>query len=205
MAKIGDVKVAESHLGGIAVFGSLYVQHAATSSSEYVRKYKLSDLRTKLKESGTPTLSPSGSTQKMYSADFMSVYGDSVWMGRYSNAGVDKMYQYRVDKDGKLSSVGARWEVPASTQGVLVTGDRLVFATGVTTTRMWVYERARDLDAAEGLCFRSPSHGQNLTLLDDTVYHAYEGGSSVYNSTAPNKILNLHTAPLDELSDLVTP
>lgn len=205
-AKVGDVKVAESHLGGIAVSGSwLFVQHAATSSYEYVRKYKLSDLRTKLKESGTPTLKPIGGNQKMYGADFMSAYGDSIWMGRYSNAGPDKMNQYRVSKEGKLSSVGNPWEIPAATQGVLVTGDRLVFSTGVTKTRLWVYERKRTLSSDTGRCFRSPTHGENLTLIGDTVYHAFEGGSSLYNTTAPNKIVNLHTADLDDLSELVNP
>lgn len=203
---VGTVEVAESHLGGIAVAGRwLFVQHAATSGAESVRRYSLADLREKLAEGGTPVLEPAGENQQVYGADFMSAFRGSVWAGRYSNAGADKMYEYHVAGDGTLDRVGGAWEVPAKTQGVLVIGSRLVFATGVTDTRMWVYERERNLDAAPGRCFRSPSYGQNLTLVGDTVYHAFEGGSARYSMTAPHKIEHLHTAPLDKLRELVDP
>lgn len=208
---IGDVKIAETHMGGVAVVGKwLIVQGSETTATpEKVRRYKLSDLRSKLKASGTPTLNPTGGTQTIYSADFMSAYGGHIWTGRFSaDPAQSKMYEYKVGSDGKLTVTGSAYRIPLRTQGVMVTGERFVYQTssGLNQANLYVVGRGEhDIEDADGRCFRNPSMAEGLTLYDGKVFAVYESGSGQYSSGAVNPIANLHTAPWAELSRLTNP
>lgn len=207
---VGDVKIAETHMGGLAVVGKwLIVQGSETSGKpEKVRRFKVSDLRSKLKASGTPTLKPTGSTQTIFSADFMSAYGGRIWTGRFSAGADSKMYEYKVDSDGKLKVTGSAYQIPPRTQGVMVTGDRFVFATslGLNQANLYVTRRgSHTLAGAEGRCFRIPSMAEGLTRYNGKVYLVYESGSGQYRSNAVNVITNLHTAPWSTLNNLINP
>jgi hypothetical protein len=204
---IGDVKISETHLGGLAVVGKWLITQGSetTSTPEQVRRYKLSDLRSKLKASGTPTLGATGSTQKIFSADYMSSYGGRIWSGRFSAGSDSKMYEYKVSSDGKLSVTGTSYQVPPRTQGLMVTSDRFVFSTslGLGQSNMYVVRRgSHTLSAAEGRCFRMPSMGEGVTRADGKVFVVYESGADQYRDGATNVITNLHKGSWSTLSAL---
>jgi hypothetical protein len=206
---VGTVKIAETHLGGLAVVGKWLITQGSetTASSEKVRTYRLSDLRAKMKAGDLPSLKAYGKTQNVYSADFMSGYGGSIWTGRYAY-GVDKMYEYKVDARGRLKQVGTGWQIPPKTQGILVTGDRFFFNTWNNTRQadLWVVERGgHTLALAEGRCFRNPSMAEGIALAGGRVFSVYESGSSLYRDKATNPIAHLHTAPLSALKALDNP
>ncbi len=201
-ATVGVVKVKESHLGGIAAAGKyLIAQNRQSGNTGEIRKYKLSDLKTAMKASGTPYLSSTGGTQQLYDADFMAAYKGQVWSGKFSTDGNDKMYRYNVSSAGKLTRTGSAYEIPPKVQGVLVTSDTFIFNTGLSAGKIWVTKRQYSL--GDGRCFTSPSHGENLARVGNTVFLNFEGGSAVYDSPdTRNKITNLHRASLTELRSL---
>jgi hypothetical protein len=203
---IGDFYVAEAHLGGLAVAnGWLFGQHKQGNADGEVRKYRLSDVRKKLLASGTPYLAMSGTTQNVYSAEFMTSYNGYVWSGHYRSGGSDKMYQYKVSSSGRLTALGSSWKVPPKTQGVLVTGNRFVFSSSEGTGgagKLWVVAKSRNYQTAAGRCFRSPSMSEGIAAVGGSAYLAFEGASGKYDQDARNEISRLHKAPLSELLDL---
>lgn len=204
-ARVGSVYIAEAHAGGVAIAGSwLFVQSVQGNSNGAVRRYRLSDLRAKMSADRTPYLSAAGS-QGVYSAEFMGSYGGYIWSGHYRSTGPDKMYQYKVGSDGKLSVVGSSWKVPPKTQGVLVTADRFVFSSSEGTTgagKLRVTTKTHDYTTAAGRCFRSPSMSEGITSWDGKAYLAFEGASQLYASAARNPVANLHKASVATLSAL---
>lgn len=211
---LGTVRTAASHFGGIGVIGSWLIgQHA---NGFTVRKYKLSSLRSAMKTAvkagpggAKPYLKAASGTQTLkHGANSMSVHANRLWVGDYSSsASSSKMYQYKVSSSGKLSKVGSAWDVPLKTQGVLVTGDRFVFVSGLTAGQITVSEKRSDLDEAKGRCFAGPSHGQNIVLHGGKVFIAFEGGSDKYadDPDTRNPIQHLHVARYSDLDDLTNP
>ena len=208
---VGVVKIAEAHMGGVAVVGKwLIVQGSETSNTpEKVRHYKLSTLRSKLKAKGTPGLKATGDTQTMFSADFMSSFGGRIWTGRFGRVPADsKMYQYKVTAKGKLKRTGGSYQIPLKTQGVMVTAERFVFQTSAVLGQadLWVVERGpHDIAQAKGRCFRNPSMAEGLTLYDGKVYAVYESGADQYRERAVNPITRLHKAEWSDLKRLRNP
>lgn len=207
---LGTVRIAASHLGGIAIAGDwLFTQaNSALMLPEGVNKFPLADLRAKLLAPGKPIMSPVGDPQTIYSADFMTSYGGDVWAGQYNIAAPDKMFRYAVYPDGTLAPVGDAWQVPARTQGALVTEDKFVFVASDSSPRgrMWVVRRGEpDLAKATGTCFRNPDLGQGMAILDGKAFVSYESGSRPFakKKSTPNKIRNLHQTTLDALNGLV--
>jgi hypothetical protein len=201
------VTVDESHLGGIAVVGDwLIAQDHPRRGRERVRRYRLADLATAFQKahlSGTQPFVPYvGDLQEIYGASFMSAHDGYLWAGHYNADGPDRMFQYAVSATGVLTPVGRAYEVPAQTQGLLVTDDRFIFegSLGTRSGTMTVVERSPSIRPL-GRCFATPSMGESLAMLDDKVFVAYESGSRLYPK-AKNRVTNLHIAPYAALRAL---
>lgn len=213
---VGTVEVSEGHIGGIAVVGQwLFAQDDdRTDAREQVRKYRLSSLSAKLQEAqrrkARPYLGRSGGLQTVHGASFVQSYGGELWAGRYDDFEPDEMYRYRVSSSGKLTSTGSSYEVPARTQGVVVTSDRLIFNISNHSQHglIWTMPRRHKLAGSPGRCFVAPSMGENMVRLGDRVVSLYEGGSYKYKSgstnylPATNPIEHLHVGSLDSLRAL---
>jgi hypothetical protein len=197
---IGTVDIAESHVGGIAVAkGWAFVQ----GDTNTIRKYRLSDLAGEMKKSGT--LKEVGEPRKVYAASFLSSYGDKLYAGKFNAKGRDKMYAYKVNSDGSLETQPTAYEVPAKTQGLLVTKDHFIYSTSYgRTNRSNIYlvdGGAQDLDQASTRCFRAPSMAEGIAAYDGSAYVVYESGSYKYQSEQTrNVIQNLHKSKLSTLT-----
>lgn len=203
---VGTVRIAESHLGGIAISGPWLFTQAASKwmKPEGVNRFPLADLRAKMLAPDKPVMRPVGTPQRIYSSDFMTSYNGEVWAGQHNKTKSDRMFRYAVGADGLLTPIGPPFQVPARTQGVLVTADRFVFVASDASDRgrMWVVRRGDTAPGApRGACFRNPDLGQGMADLDGTVFVAYESGAKHFDkpSTA-NKIRNLHEGSVATLS-----
>jgi hypothetical protein len=205
---LGTVRIAESHLGGIAISGPWLFTQAASKwmRPEGVNKFPLADLRAKMIAPGQPVMKPVGAPQTIYSADFMTSYAGEIWAGQHNKLKADRMYRYAVGPDGALTVVGGPWEVPARTQGVAVTQDLFMFVASDASARgrMWVVRRGEpDLDRAPGRCFRNPDLGQGMAIIGGTVFVSYESGAKRFDKPhTANKIRNLHETSVATVSAL---
>ncbi|MFG1815188.1 hypothetical protein ACGFIF_15580 [Kribbella sp. NPDC049174] len=203
---VGDVEIAETHGGGITTaYGWAFVQ----GSTNGIRKYKLSTLAAKMKESGTPFVSAVGSERKVYGASFLTSYGDSLWAGKFNDKGRDKMYEYKIKSNGTLVTVNRAWEVPTKTQGLLVTKGHFIYSTSFgrdKLSNLYVVKRGQpDLDKAKLSCFRAPSMSEGLTEFGGRAYLVFESGAYKYRSDPKTKnvITRLHKASISSLTGLV--
>jgi len=205
------VTTESSHFGGIAVVGDwLIAQDRPRRGPERVRRYRLKDLAMSLQrahQTGTQPFVPHfGDLQEIYGASFMSAHDGHLWAGHYNANGPDRMWEYAVSKTGVMTPVGRAYEVPAETQGLLVTDDRFVFEGSLGQSNkgtMTVVERSPSISPV-GRCFATPSMGEGLAALDDHVLVVYESGAAAY-SKATNRVTNLHIAPYASLSALTNP
>jgi hypothetical protein len=202
---VGVVAIAETHGGGITTSnGWAFVQ----GSTNGIRKYKLSALKTAMKAAGTPYLKSVGSERKVYGASFLTSYGGYVWSGKFNDKGRDKMYQYKINADGSLTTVNKAWEIPTKTQGLLVTGSHFVFSTSYgrdKRSNLYVVRRGQpDLDKAKLSCFRAPSMAEGITEYGGKAYLVFESGSHLYrgDSKTLNVITHLHKATIASLTGL---
>ena len=202
---VGVVAIAETHGGGITTSnGWAFVQ----GSTNGIRKYKLSALKTAMKAAGTPYLKAVGSERKVYGASFLTSYGGYVWSGKFNDKGRDKMYQYKINADGSLTTINKAWEVPTKTQGLLVTGSHFVFSTSYgrdKRSNLYVVRRGQpDLDKAKLSCFRAPSMSEGITEYGGKAYLVFESGSHLYrgDSKTLNVITHLHKATIASLTGL---
>jgi hypothetical protein len=208
---LGTVEVAGGHLGGIAIAGKyLFGQDRdkKAPTKEPVRRYKLSKLKSKLEEAikkgNRPYLSAEKGLQTIAGAGFMQAYKGEVWAGHFNGSTSDKLYRYKVSSDGKLKATGKPYEVPAKTQGVLITSDRLIFSIAKgqkEQSKIVVTDRRRDLDDAKIRCFTAPSLSENMARIGNQVFLVFEGGSYKYPDAA-NRIKNVHTVDLRKLRTL---
>jgi hypothetical protein len=203
---VGDVKIAETHGGGITTaYGWAFVQ----GSTNGIRKYKLSTLAAAMKKPGTPFVAAVGSERKVYGASFLTSYGSSLWAGRFNKSGRDKMYEYKIRSNGSLVTVKRAWEVPTKTQGLLVTKGHFIFSTSLgrdKLSNLYVVKRGQpDLDKAKLTCFRAPSMSEGLTEYGGRAYLVFESGAYKYRSDPKTKnvITRLHQAKLSSLTGLV--
>ncbi|HEY2833406.1 MAG TPA: hypothetical protein VGJ14_13350 [Sporichthyaceae bacterium] len=201
------VTTEESHFGGLAVVGDwLIAQDRPRRGPERVRRYRLADLAVAFQKAhltGTQPFVPhSADLQEIYGASFLATHDGYLWAGHYNANGPDRMFQYAVSSTGVLTPVGQAYEVPAQTQGLLVTDDRFVFESslGTRSGTMTVVERSPSISPL-GRCFATPSMGESLAVLDDRVLVVYESGSALYPK-AQNRVTNLHIAPYAALSAL---
>lgn len=199
---VGEVAIAETHAGGVAVSrGWAFVQGKETADGNgSIRKYRLSELRDALKASGTPYLKQVGEAREVYASSFLSSDGNTVYAGKFNDSGRDKMYAYGVAADGTLTT-GKSFEVPKSTQGLMVTADKFVYSTSYgrdKRSNLYVIDKgATDIDIPSTHCFRSPSMSEGITEYGGNAYVLYESGSYKYTD-ALNVIKKLHQAPVGE-------
>jgi hypothetical protein len=202
---VGVVAIAATHGGGITTsMGWAFVQ----GSTNGIRKYRLSELRTAMKKAGTPYLKAVGAERKVYGASFLTSYGDSLWSGNFNDTGRGKMYQYKINSNGSLTTINKAWEVPTKTQGLTVTASHFIFSTSYGRTNrsnLYVVRRGQaDLDKAKLSCFRAPSMSEGITEYGGRVYLVFESGSHLYRSDPKtlNVITRLHKASLSSLTSL---
>ncbi|MEV8373265.1 hypothetical protein AB0P21_11045 [Kribbella sp. NPDC056861] len=202
---VGVVAIDATHAGGIAVSnGWAFVQ----GSTKGIRKYKLSTLKAALKKAGTPYIKPVGPERKVYGASFLTSYGSYLWSGNFNDKGRDKMYQYRVNSNGSLTTLKTAWEIPTKTQGLMVTGTHFIFSTSYgrdKRSNLYSVRRGQpDLDKAKLYCFRAPSMTEGITGYGGNAYLVYESGSHLYRGDKKtlNVIPNLHKATIKSLTGL---
>ena len=203
---VGDVAIAPTHGGGITtVYGWAFVQ----GSTNGVRKYKLSALAAAMKKPGTPYVKATGAERRVYGASFLTSYGDSLWSGKFNIGGRDKMYEYKIHPNGTLTTIQRAWEIPAKTQGLLVTKGHFIFSTSSgrkNRSNLYVVRRGQpDLDKARLTCFRAPTLSEGITEFGGRAYLVFESGSYKFRSDAStlNVITNLHKATISSLTSLV--
>lgn len=203
---VGTVAIAESHVGGIAVSkGWAFVQGRDSGKWDTVRKYKLSELKDKMKQGGVPELKQVGKARNVYAASFLSAYGDHLYAGKFNDKGRGKMYAYKISDDGSLET-GKSYEVPTKTQGLLVTKDHFVYSTSHgrdKRSNLYVVDHgATDIDRGSTRCFRAPSMAEGIAGHDGNAYLVYESGSYKYMSDPKtrNVIQEMHKAKISELT-----
>jgi hypothetical protein len=167
-----------------------------------VRKYSTSLLRhamEKAKHGHKPYLSPSGHPQRVHSVGFMAVAGKSVWLGRHSGHRPATMYRYRVDHRGHLHETGGPWKVPPRTQGLVVTGNKFVFASshGHGAGKLTVVNRHNPNRPVA--CVTTPAMPENMTVDGGRVYASYEGAAGQYARHTGSKVRDLRTGLLRNL------
>lgn len=206
---IGTVAIAESHVGGVAVSnGWAFVQGRDSGNWDTIRKYKLSELKTKMKQGGVPYLKQKGTARNVYGASFLSSYGDYLYAGKFNDGDRDKMYRYKVGSDGSLETQQA-YEVPKKTQGLMVTKDHFIYSTSYgndNRSNLYVVDRgATDIDRDSTWCFRAPSMAEGIAQYDGNAYLVFESGADKYVQENPrNVIKGMHKAKTAELTSRPT-
>jgi hypothetical protein len=207
---VGVVAIAASHVGGITTSnGWAFVQGADSGGYGTIRKYRLSELKVAMKKAGTPYLKSIGTARKVYGASFLTSYGGYLWSGKFNETSRGRMYQYKINSDGSLTTINKAWEVPTKTQGLLVTGSHFIFSTSYgrsNRSNLYVVRRGQpDLDNARLRCFRAPSMSEGITEYGGRAYLVFESGSHLYRSDPRtlNVIGRLHKASLSSLTSLV--
>ena len=219
-ATVGIVRIESNHAGGIALHGDwLFV----SDGPHTIRTYKKSALVKAMRESAdsdtekTPKINPVRVTKDLYGTSFLTTdSGDrKLYAGLFSKKRRAWMYRYTIDSgDGSLSldrkddGNGLRWEIPAKTQGVTLTGKRFIFSSSNIRTKrsnVWVTDRTEtNLDKASVRCFRAPSMAEGLATDGANAYLLFESGSDEYNGNngkrARNVIDGAHKAKLGDLT-----
>ncbi len=190
---IGTVAIAESHVGGIAVSkGWAFVQGRDSDDWDTIRKYKLSELKTKMKQEGVPYLKQEGTARNVYGASFLSSYGDNLYAGKFNDRDRDKMYRYKVGDDGSLETQQS-YEVPMKTQGLMVTKDHFIYSTSLgndNRSNIYIVDRgATDIDRDSTWCFRAPSMAEGIAQHDGNAYLVFESGSDKYVAENPRNVI----------------
>lgn len=206
------IRVADSHVGGIAVAnGWIYVSgRKAADGHHTVRKYRPSAFRAVINGTASSSyVKQVGTARHVYGASFLSSYGSTLYAGKFNDDGRDKMYRYRANSDGSLTTISGSIQVPQKTQGLVVTGDYYVFSTSygrANRSNVYIARRGYDnLDSAKLSCFRAPSMAEGASLWDGKVYLSYESGSYAFRSDPDtrNVIPRLHKVPLSSLTSLL--
>lgn len=209
--RVGTAEVNASHVGGIAVFERQGWAFVSDEEAGKVRRYPLERLRQAVESSSH--LAETEPAQPVYGASFLTSHGptDTLWAGRFSSTGRERMRSYTVAGDGTVAPRDGTFEVPRKTQGVVVTDDLFVYSTSFgrpNRSNIYVVQRGEgssDLDTARLFCFRAPSMAEGMAVHGADVHLVYESGAAYYAQDAEqpiNIIKELHQAPLAELARL---
>jgi hypothetical protein len=223
--QMGVARIADSHVGGIAVFEELGWAFVSGARAGTVRKYSLRKLADAISTSAKKTVEADGEAIKVIGSSFLTSHNatSTLWAGEFKASAKDGqplMKAYKVNKEGELSDAGGIWQVPIKTQGLVVTKDVFIYSTSHDRDKrsnLWVVRRGKGeavLDDARLFCFRSPSMSEGIAVYGDNLYVAYESGAAKFNPSegpgpGPDKpnlprniIKNLHRAPLASLKEL---
>jgi hypothetical protein len=207
----GTVKVAEAHLGGIAVVGNwLFVQDKPGLNHEKVRKYdmrKLAAAFLKSHNTGTnPYVGKTGALQPVYWASFMSSYGGHLYAGHHGINDTN-MVEYTVSKAGRLKQKTV-YQAPQLTDGVVVTGDRFIFVSHNDSNNsfgtMTITKRSTHLSGSPIRCFAMPNLGEGAVLDHGVVYTVFESGAAGNHSSSADRVGHVHGASYTFLSRLLS-
>jgi hypothetical protein len=210
---LGTVRVASSHLGGMAFLG----QWLFTGDNPWphpgsptVTPYRISSLRAAMREAinggAKPYLKADGPRQDVHATDFMTTVGDSMYTGNHGNPDHGTMYRYRLTDSGRLKPVAGPWAVPPRAQGMVATGDKFIFSSDNGTGRGWLTVVDRDAPARPVSCVWLPSMPEDIVNYHGRLVMAFESGAAQYAHIHPhNPITHLHNASLDSLMDLTDP
>lgn len=198
---VGALEIADTHAGGIAVVGNwVFVENTSTS----IRKYRTSDIRIGLSHRrGYLYVKSVGTPRTVYGASFLTAYGSYLFSGKFNDSSRDKMYAYKVNSNGSLTTQSGSYQVPMKTQGLAVLSDRFIFSTSYgrdNRGNIYVVKRGYpNLDKATLRCFRAPSMNEGMTVYGNYVYVVFEGGSYAYRGSARNPITHAHKGDLSKL------
>lgn len=202
--------IAESHAGGIAIAGNwAFVQGGRSADGKWatIRKYRLSDLRAAFKSSAASTyVKQAGTPRNVYGASFLSSYGGYLYSGQFNETKKDKMYRYKINADGSLTTQAGAIDVPMKTQGLTITKGHYVFSTSYgrdKRSNLYVVKRGYPRwEVASGKCFRAPSMSEGLTQLGGHTYVLFESGGYKFRANARNVINGFHTVRTVDLTKL---
>jgi hypothetical protein len=224
-ATVGVVQLESDHAGGIALHeGWLFVSDGNNS----ILIFKESALRKAMQESKdsqtekTPKIEPDKvkvtNADKPHGTSFLTIDSGEgkLYAGMFNKDGRDWMYCYTIQRDGDLSldqkkdGTDLRWEVPAKTQGMILTNKHFIFSSSHDRDKrsnLYITERNEtNLDKAAVRCFRALSMAEGLATDGDTAYLLFESGSFEYNGhngpRARNVIEGVHKATLSDLTGL---
>lgn len=177
----------------------------AENNSTGIRKYRTSDIGLGLNHRrGYLYVKSVGTPRKVYGASSMTASGSYLFSGKFNETGWDKMYAYKVNGDGSLTTQSGGYQVPMKTRGVAVLSDRFIFSTSYGRGHrgnIYVVKRGySSLDSAKLRGFRSPSMNEGMTVYGNYVYVVFEGGSYAYSGGALNPNAHAHKGDLSELT-----
>jgi hypothetical protein len=207
---LNTIRIAEGHVGGIAVSGdwAFISGRRASDGHHTIRTYRLSDFRRALRSDGPYVyVAQVGAARHVYGASFLSAADGYLYAGRFNGTDRDRMYRYRVNADGSLTT-GTWYEVPKKTQGLVVTGSHFIYSTSQgRDKRSNIYSVKRGhryLDNSVLSCFRAPSMAEGMTAYAGRVWLTYESGTVPYvrDPDTLNPIGNVHTASIAALQGL---
>lgn len=219
-ATIGVVQIESDHAGGIALLGKWVLVSDSSDGPHTLLTFTMDDLRDAMQASQdsltekTPKIEPVQVTKKLYGTSFLAVDSEArkLYAGLFNDKGRDWMQRYTVDEKGsvKEDDKGLRWEIPARTQGLTLTGQHFIFSSSHgrdKRSNLYVTDRREhNLDKAAVRCFRAPSMSQGLATDGDRAYLLFESGSFEYNGhdgeRARNVIEGVHKAKLSDLTGL---
>lgn len=199
---VGSVRIAEGHVGGIAVGRGFAYVADSHSGVGTVRRYRLSTLAKKVHERGMPFLRMK-SIRRVKASSFVAVHGRSLWVGKFNEDDYGRMYRYRLHRNGHIGHKKASVSIPRKTQGVAVTGEFFYFSTSYGQEyRSNIYVQRRSDKKTR--CFRAPSMSEGVTRAGRRIYVAYESGARKYTDGVDprNVIKRLHRAPVSSLKSL---
>jgi hypothetical protein len=203
---VGTVRVAPSHLGGMAFLGSwLFTGDNPwpLAGSPTVTRYRISDLREAMREAidtgEAPYLRSDGPRENVHATDFMVAAGESIYAGNHGQIH-GRMYRYRLTDDGWLRAVDGPWVVPPRAQGMIVARNRFIFSSDNGAGRGWLTVVDRDEPARPVSCIWVPAMPEAIETYDGRLMMAFESGAAPYAyRRAENHITHLHTAALAPL------
>lgn len=206
----GTVKIAEAHLGGIAIVGNwLFVQDKPNTNHEKVRKYSMTKLAKAFLTSHNtgvyPYVGKTGPLQPVYWASFMTSYGGHLYTGHHGINDVN-MVEYAVSSAGQLRQVHV-YQSPQLTDGVVVTANRFIFISHTDSPSafgtMTVTGRNAHLSDGPVRCFAMPNLGEGSVLDNGLVYTVFESGANGTHSSAADRVKYVHAASYSLLSQLL--
>lgn len=184
-AVYGRARVAEAHLGGIAIAGGwLIAQDAPTAGAESYRRYDLSKLAAawdRHEKAGSPSNAPyvkqhghaAPAPCSTCGFSYATASGDYVYAGHRGTSGV-RVYEYTVSA-GVLQLTGRSWLTPPLVDGLTVRDGVMTFIShaGVATV----------LDMAALTASVLPLgtiHGEGAVTLHGATLIAVEGSATHY-------------------------
>ncbi|RDI50785.1 hypothetical protein DFR68_105262 [Nocardia mexicana] len=196
---VGVVTIEATHAGGIGVTGNGWVY--VSGGQNRVLRFSQQRLREELPRRGN--LEHTGSLE-VAGSSFLSGFGDKLYAGTFDKDKPGTMARYGVGADGALLHE-EDYQVPRSTQGLLVTEKNFVFSSSYGRTKRGnIYVAAhgeRTIAPNTVQCFRTPSMPEGIAGLGNTAYLVFESGAGEFanDPKTRNKISDVHMADIGAL------